>query len=212
MCSCFSMMALVSIPGVDSFWFSVPVLTVLPWPFPEFLITELALASHSIPSFTLSSPSLLSPVLESHPPSAIIVDGSILPHTLELIYEMNEHEHHYVVVVGETDEKTLSKASEHIKIVRWSEVEAQGKAAATPITSPAPGDCHQFCGFSLARSSFIQVRTTYLPSLSIGTLTTKCELPASLTKILRLVSLLSAASFPSLRPFLLWTLSTLRTR
>jgi long-chain acyl-CoA synthetase len=81
--------------------------------FPEFLITELALASHSIPSFTLSSPSLLSPVLESHPPSAIIVDGSILPHTLELIYELNEHEHHYVVVVGETDEKALSKASAH---------------------------------------------------------------------------------------------------
>jgi hypothetical protein len=78
-----------------------------------FLIAELALASHSIPSFTLSSPSLLSPVLESHPPSAIIVDGSILPHTLELIYELNEHEHHYVVVVGETDEKALSKASAH---------------------------------------------------------------------------------------------------
>jgi len=135
------MMALVSIPGVDSFPFSV--LTVLPGPFPEFLVTELALASHSIPSFTLSSPSLLSPVLESHPPSAIIVDGSILPHILELIYELNEHEHHYVVVVGDTDENMLSKASEHIKIVRWSDVEAQGKAAA-PITSPAPGDYHPF--------------------------------------------------------------------
>src|SRR5579863_10513507 len=105
MCSCFSMMALVSIPGVDPFLFSV--LTVLPGPFPEFLITELALASHSIPSFTLASPSLLSPVLESHAPSAIIVDGSILPQALELIYELNEDEHHYIVVVGETDEKML---------------------------------------------------------------------------------------------------------
>jgi long-chain acyl-CoA synthetase len=113
------------------------------WGALEFLITELALASHSIPSFTLSSPSLLTPVLESHPPSAIIIDGSILPHALELIYELNEHGHHFVIVLGETDDQVLSKASEHVKIVRWSDIEAQGKAA-TPITSPPPGECHPF--------------------------------------------------------------------
>jgi long-chain acyl-CoA synthetase len=119
------------------------VLTALLGPFSEFLITELALASHSIPSFTLSSPSLLSEVLELHPPSAIIVDGSILPHVLELIYELKESKHHFVIVVGETDDQVLSKASEYIKAGRWSDIETQGKAA-TPITSPAPGDCHPF--------------------------------------------------------------------
>ncbi|KAH9056648.1 acetyl-CoA synthetase-like protein [Lactarius vividus] len=69
----------------------------------EFLITELALASHSIPSLTLASPSLLSPVLEAHPPTAVIVDASFLSHALELIYDLNESGHHFVVVVGEAD-------------------------------------------------------------------------------------------------------------
>ncbi|KAH9967940.1 acetyl-CoA synthetase-like protein [Russula dissimulans] len=104
----------------------------------EFLITELALASHSIPSLTLSSASLLSPVLESHPPSAIVVEGNFLPHALELIYELNELDHHLVIVVGETDEKVFSQASKHIKLARWNDLEAQGKAAPV-VTSSAPG-------------------------------------------------------------------------
>ncbi len=88
-------------------------------------------------------------MLESHPPSAIIVEGSLLPHVLELIYELNEHGHHFVVVVGEADENVFSKATERVKVVRWTDVEAQGKAT-TPMTSPAPGDCPSIWGFSLA--------------------------------------------------------------
>lgn len=82
-------------------------------------------------------------MLESHPPSAIVVEGSLLPPTLELIYELNEFGHHFVVVVGETDEKVLSQASKQVKVVRWADLEAQGKAA-PPITSPAPGERHPF--------------------------------------------------------------------
>ncbi|KAN0115953.1 acetyl-CoA synthetase-like protein [Russula decolorans] len=104
----------------------------------EFLITELALASHSIPSLTLSSSSLLSPVFESHLPSVVIVHGSLLLHTLELIYELNEYGHHFVIVVGETDENVLSTATQHVKLARWADLEAQGKEAPL-ITSPAPG-------------------------------------------------------------------------
>lgn len=120
-----------------------PPLSVRPLigPFAEFLITELALASHSIPSLTLASPSLLSPVLESHSPTAVIVDGSFFPHALELIYDLNESGHHFVVVVGEVDKTVLSHASERVKIVLWTDIEAQGKQA-VPITSPAPGNRH----------------------------------------------------------------------
>lgn len=82
-------------------------------------------------------------MLELHPPSAIIVDSSVLPHVLELIYELRESEHHFVIVVGEADDQVLSKASEHVKVGRLSDIETQGKAA-TPITSPAPGDCLPF--------------------------------------------------------------------
>jgi long-chain acyl-CoA synthetase len=125
--------------------FRSPCLPSVPLgPIPEFLVTELALASHSIPSLTLASASLLSPVLESHFPSAIIVQGSLLPHTLELIYELNDFgRHSVVIVVGETDENVLSKASEQVNVARWADIEAQGKAA-PPITSPAPGDRHSF--------------------------------------------------------------------
>jgi long-chain acyl-CoA synthetase len=108
-------------------------------PTPEFLITELALASHSIPSLTLSSSSLISPVVESHSPSAIIVQGSLLPHLLELISEVDEFGQHFVIVLGETDEGVISKVSKQVKVARWADIEAQGKAAPT-ITNPAPGN------------------------------------------------------------------------
>lgn len=131
-------MVLVSNPVV---YLLFHALTVFLRSIPEFLITELALASHSIPSLTLSSASLLSPVLESHPPSAIIVHASLLLHTLELIYEVNEFGNQFVIVVGEVDENVLSKASQHVKLARWADLEAQGKEAPL-ITSPAPGEYH----------------------------------------------------------------------
>ena len=107
----------------------------------EFLITELALASHSIPSLTLASPSLLSPVLEAHPPTAVIVDGGFLSHALELIYDLNESVHHFVIVVGEADKTVISQASDRVKIVLWADIEAQGKEA-VPVTSSTPGSRH----------------------------------------------------------------------
>jgi long-chain acyl-CoA synthetase len=115
----------------------------LPASFSEFLITELALASHSIPSVTLAARSLFTPVLESNPPSAIIVDGSFLPQLLELIYELHEFVHHFIIVAGEADEKIISKVSGRIKLALWADIEAQGKAA-EPINSSAPGNSHLF--------------------------------------------------------------------
>ena len=146
-------------------------------PFLEFLITELALASHSIPSLTLSSPSLLSPVLELHPPTAVIVDGSFLPHALELIYDLNESVHHFVIVVGEADKTVLSHGSDRVKIVRWADIEAQGKEAA-PITSSTPGNRHAcqvllHCTHPLCS---IQARMMSSQSLSIEMLMTRCGL------------------------------------
>ncbi|KAI0050034.1 acetyl-CoA synthetase-like protein [Auriscalpium vulgare] len=103
----------------------------------EFLITDFALASHSIPSFTLSSPSLLSSVLDSHPPTAIVIDAGSLASVLELIYDTNELSHHVVIVVGEPDSQTI-RAAKHIKLVRWEDIEAEGRTGA-PLTSPTPG-------------------------------------------------------------------------
>jgi len=145
----------------------------------EFLITELALASHSIPSLTLSSTSLLSPVLESHPPSAIVVEGDFLPHALELIYELNELDHHLVIVVGETDEKVFSQASKHIKLARWNDLEAQGKAA-PPVISSAPGPDDVFT-MSFYRDTNNEVRAAHLThqNITAGVTAVRALLPAS---------------------------------
>lgn len=103
---------------------------------PEFLISDFALASHSIPSFTITVPSLLAPVLESHPPSAIITHAKFLPHVLELIYDSNESEHHTVIVVGDFDPNTVGKTGNSIKVLKWTDVESEGSAG--PIATSTP--------------------------------------------------------------------------
>lgn len=109
----------------------------------EFLISDFALATHSIPSFTISSPALLSPVLEAHPPNAIITLGKFLPHVLELIYDSRESEHHTVIVVGDYDTNVAAKAGASIRVLKWADVEAEGTKgeaviSAAPSTLSAP--------------------------------------------------------------------------
>lgn len=101
---------------------------------PEFLIADLALASHSIPSFTLSSLSLLSPVLDRHPPSAIITQVEFLPHLLELVYDSNEGSHHTIIVVGDVNSVTLPRST-NVKIVHWDDIERGGAVANKPVLS-----------------------------------------------------------------------------
>lgn len=78
-------------------------------------------------------------MLESHPPTAIIIDAGFLPHVLELIYDSHEQKHHVVIVVGALDNNTFKKAAQHIKLVRWSDIEAEGASGAKEV-SPAPGE------------------------------------------------------------------------
>ncbi|EGO21502.1 hypothetical protein SERLADRAFT_473934 [Serpula lacrymans var. lacrymans S7.9] len=102
----------------------------------EFVISDFALSAHSIPSFTLSSPKLLSRVLESHPPSVIITHGSFLPHILELVYDAHEH-HHTIVVVGQCDTNLLPKSATQVRIIRWDDVESEGSKGER-VSGPAP--------------------------------------------------------------------------
>lgn len=114
-------------------------------------------------------------MLESHQPTAIIVDGSFLPHALEPIYELKESLHHFVVVVGEADKTVLSKASKHVKIVFWADIEAHGKAVA-PITPPAPGSRHLPVQIRLHSRALVQAQMMSLRSLSTETPMIKCGL------------------------------------
>lgn len=94
---------------------------------PEFIISDLALASHSITSFTISSSTLLGPVFESHSPTVIIADAELLPRLLELIYEVGERSgNHTVIVVGEPSPQAMASVASTIKVLKFSEVEREG--------------------------------------------------------------------------------------
>lgn len=102
----------------------------------EFLISDLALASYSIPSFVLSSLSLLSPVLDSHPPSVIITHATFLSNLLELIYDSNDSAYPIIVVVGDVDDKVIATTGQ-ISIVKWEEVERRGtQGSRLPFSTP----------------------------------------------------------------------------
>lgn len=102
----------------------------------EFVIADLALSSHSIPSFTLTSSSLLSPVLDHHPPSAIITHAEFLPQLLELVYDTSEGSHHTIIVVGEPNHKVTQGVQ--ARILKFEELERQG-AVLEPVQPSTSG-------------------------------------------------------------------------
>jgi long-chain acyl-CoA synthetase len=103
---------------------------------PEYLISDLALSTHSIPSFTISSLRLLIPIIESNPTSAIITSTEFLPHLLEVIHEANEHGRHNVIVVGELDANHAVEGQ--INWHSFAALEAEGVNAEAPAPR-APG-------------------------------------------------------------------------
>ena len=116
-----------------------PVCLSLSHHFSEFIVTDLALASHSITSLTLSSATLLSPVLESYAPSAIITHAFFLPQLLELIYETEEKRttEYIVVVVGEPTPQAMSSVASNIKILSFANLEREG-VKVEKVLSPLP--------------------------------------------------------------------------
>ena len=99
----------------------------------EFLIADLALAKLAIGSTTLCSPKLLPHVLETHTPSAIIVDAIFLPRLLQLLSAVQQH-HLQIIVVGQYDENKSSG-----NIITWAQVEADG-AKTADSTPPSCGE------------------------------------------------------------------------
>ncbi len=97
----------------------------------------MALSSHSIPSFTLTSSSLLSEVLDEHSPTAIIAHADFLPQLLELLYDANEETNHTIIVVGQPDAK-LARQIRQVRVLQWDDIERQG-AQSEPVEVPTPG-------------------------------------------------------------------------
>lgn len=119
----------------------------------EFLISDLALSTLSIPSFTVANLSLVVPVLSTHPPSAVFVPISHLEHVLEQIVDMKESKLISVVVVPEEGvqkdvEKLKSKSG--VKIYMWEDVEdAGGLGEKVAPVEVQPGDVFSVAFFSV---------------------------------------------------------------
>ncbi|CAA7267615.1 unnamed protein product [Cyclocybe aegerita] len=104
----------------------------------EFVVADLALASHSITSLTLSSPNLLTPVLEAHPPSAIITHAFLLPQLLEHIYDSGDRKaEHVIVVVGEPTTQAMASVASNVKVLHYVDIEREG-VKVEKILSPVP--------------------------------------------------------------------------
>ncbi|KAG8886179.1 hypothetical protein FRB97_007217 [Tulasnella sp. 331] len=114
----------------------------------EFLVTDLALASLSIPTLTLTSLPLLSPTLETYPPSAIVVAFSMLDQVLELIDEHKAHTRPVVIVVGDQNDVSPEKSRKSgIKTFRWEDLveggvkeRANDASGLDGVQSPTPND------------------------------------------------------------------------
>jgi long-chain acyl-CoA synthetase len=116
---------------------SVPVAANAP---SEFIISDLAMAAHSITSFTISSSTLLAPVLESHLPDAIITHAALLPQILELIYDAGDKAgNHTIILVGEPSPQAMASVASKVKVLKFEEVEREGVRVEKTIT-PLPSE------------------------------------------------------------------------
>ena len=133
----------------------------------EFIIADLALASHSITSYTLSSPTLLPTVLESYPPSAILTHALLLPQLLEHIYETSEQSvEHTIIVVGEPSAQTMASVASNIKVLKFTEVEREG-VKVEKIISPFSSKSSLSCCKLVKMVNFFQ--TQAMSSLYLST-------------------------------------------
>jgi long-chain acyl-CoA synthetase len=92
----------------------------------EFLIADLALATLSITSITVSSADILSSCIKLYPEAAVITDAKILPQIFTIIGDRR------IIVIGE---HYYSRAE---NILQWTEIEKAGTGAAfTPPPLPS---------------------------------------------------------------------------
>ncbi|KAG6886016.1 hypothetical protein C0993_006132 [Termitomyces sp. T159_Od127] len=145
----------------------------------EFVISDLALASHSILSHTLSSSKLLSPVLESSSPDAIIAHANLLPQILELLYEGDRTINHTIIVVGETTSKDLASVASNIRILEFLEVEREGVRVPKVVTPlPGPSDVFTVSHFKTASGPVQAVQLTH-ENMTAGVAATRALFPLS---------------------------------
>ncbi|KAF9002020.1 acetyl-CoA synthetase [Cyathus striatus] len=146
----------------------------------EFVISDLALAAHSILSLTLSSTNLLAPILESHPPSAIITHAFLLPQILELIYDSGEQNgQHTIIVVGDPSAEAMASVASKVKVLRFTDVEREGfKVEKIMSPVPNPSDVFTVSFFETGKGPIQGAQLTH-ENMTAGVAATRALLPLS---------------------------------
>ncbi|KAF8644958.1 hypothetical protein AX16_008161 [Volvariella volvacea WC 439] len=145
----------------------------------EFVISDLALATHSIVSYTLHSSDLLSQVLESRHPSAIITHAHLLPQLLELIYDAETRIPHTIIVVGEPSSSAMASVASQIKILKFSELEREGNRVEKILSPvPKPSDVFTVHLFRKSDGPIVGAQFTH-ENFTAGVAATRLILPAS---------------------------------
>ncbi|KAF5324915.1 hypothetical protein D9611_004370 [Ephemerocybe angulata] len=146
----------------------------------EFLLSDLALASHSILTYTLSSSTLLTPVLESHHPTAVITHAFMLPSLLELIYDhCDVSVQHTIIVVGEPSASALSSVASNVTVLNFADVEREGTRT-QKILSPVPTPSDVFTvSFYEAENGLIQGAQLTHANITAGVAALHALLPAA---------------------------------
>ncbi|KAK7043635.1 hypothetical protein VNI00_008246 [Paramarasmius palmivorus] len=159
----------------------------------EFLIADLALASHSITSFTLSDSTLLSGILESHSPTVLITHADLLPNLLELIYDSHDGDNSKgwtIIVVGEPSARTMASVASNVKVLQWNDVEREGvrvEKILSPV--PKPSDVFTVSFYANGNGQLQAVQLTH-ENITAGVAATRALLPMahSLTTLDTMVS------------------------
>ncbi|KAF9653146.1 acetyl-CoA synthetase-like protein [Thelephora ganbajun] len=145
----------------------------------DFLIADLAFAAKSITTMTISSPELLAKVLDNHPPSAIITDVVFLPHIVEQIYDIDQHHHTTVIVVGDPG-SVGAKLAKEMDLLKFSDIEKEG--ASDPVDLSPPTDVNHVFTIAFSKTpsgtGFQAVQFTQ-QNLTAGVAATRSLLPVS---------------------------------
>lgn len=100
----------------------------------EFLLTDVALSTLGVPSFTIASLDLLSDVLDGHAPSVIVTSQQSLYMVLEQIEEGSDSTTHTIIVVGGLPSRPPKCRT---RLIDFADVEAHGWTA-EKVQLPTP--------------------------------------------------------------------------
>ncbi|KAG8970346.1 hypothetical protein FRC03_009619 [Tulasnella sp. 419] len=132
----------------------------------EFVVTDLAFASLSVPTLTLTRLNILSSVLDTYPPSAIVVQLSFLDPTLELLSENKETQNITVIVVGDHNKWSDDKGKRAgVNVVRWEDLVEAGlksEEALPKIDPPEPTDVFTVSFTGVANDHPIGTQLTHM--------------------------------------------------